>query len=49
MPSVYVIETLARRWGVPPWVLESEDADPLWIIRGLEFLRMESSVKVRNG
>jgi len=49
VPYVYVVEMLARRWNVPPWVLESDEADPLWIIRGLEFIRMETSVKVRNG
>lgn len=43
VPTLYVLEQLAARWGVPPWVLEVDD--PLvgkWIKRGLIFRRLES-------
>jgi hypothetical protein len=37
--------------GVPPWLFEGYPADepPVeWVIRSLEFARMESSVKVKR-
>lgn len=36
VPMWVHIESLAKRWGVPPWVLDSDDSDvALWVRRGL--------------
>lgn len=42
VPFTYVLDALAQRWGIPPWVLEDAPID--WLIRGLEFLRIEGPV-----
>ena len=44
VPYDYAIDALAKRWHVHPSVIE--DGDVLWLIRGLEFLRLEASVRV---
>ncbi len=44
MPFAYVLDKLAQRWHVDPDRLEELDA--VTILRGLEFMRMESSVIV---
>lgn len=44
IPGSYAIDKLAQRWSVPPWELEAAP-DPDWLIRGLEFQRIEA-VKV---
>lgn len=46
VPSSYVLEALARRWGVPPWELER--APLAWVTRGLTFMRLESEAR-RHG
>lgn len=43
VPFTYALDQLARRWNVPPWALEDAPLD--WLVRGLEFARMEGSVK----
>lgn len=43
MPGTYILDQLAQRWHVPPWALEEAPVD--WLLRGLEFQRMEN-VKV---
>lgn len=43
VPLSYQVEALAQRWHVPPWVIE--DAPLEWVMRGLEFMRLEGSVK----
>lgn len=47
IPYLYAIEQLARRWHTRPDLIET--MDPEWLIRGLEFMRMEASVKVKRG
>lgn len=49
VPFDYSLWKLAQRMGIPPWVLEGHpiDSPPVeWIIRCLEYARLESSVKV---
>lgn len=43
VPFLYALDQLAQRWHVHPAELER---DPDWLVRGLEFMRLESSVKV---
>lgn len=43
IPFLYALDQLAQRWHVHPSELER---DPDWLIRGLEFMRLEASVKV---
>lgn len=43
IPFLYAVDQLAQRWHVHPRELE---ADPDWLVRGLEFMRLEASVKV---
>jgi len=47
VPFVYALDALAQRWGIAPWALEEAPLD--WIIRGLEFERLEGSTKVTRG
>ncbi len=43
VPTLYVLEQLAARWGIPPWALEVDDPQVgKWIKRGLIFQRLES-------
>lgn len=44
VPFTYALDQLARRWSTRPDLLE--DMDPEWLMRGLEFMRLEGSVKV---
>lgn len=47
VPFDYALWRLGLRMGVPPWVLEGYPADqpPVeWVVRALEFNRMEQSV-----
>lgn len=49
MPLDYSLFKLAQRLGVPPWVLEGypPGKPPVeWVIRVMEFARMENSVQV---
>lgn len=43
IPFLYALDQLAQRWHVHPRELEK---DPDWLIRGLEFMRLEAGVKV---
>ena len=43
IPFNYALDLLAQRWHIAPWQLE--DAPVEWLIRGLEYERMEASVK----
>jgi hypothetical protein len=47
IPLIYALDQLAQRWSTSPDVLE--DMDPEWLIRGLEFMRLEGAVKVTKG
>lgn len=47
VPYAYALDQLARRWSTRPD--ELEEMDPEWLLRGLEFQRMEASVKVTRG
>lgn len=55
MPFEYALEGLAKRWSIPPWWLTAplpeivDDERALWIERGLEYQRLEASVKVGHG
>ena len=46
VPLEYALDALAQRWGVAPW--ELEEAPGEWVLRGLEFMRIESSVTTRK-
>lgn len=49
LPFDYVLWLTGIRMGVPAWVLEGHPADkpPIeWVIRSLEFARMEQAVTV---
>ena len=49
LPFDYALWLTGIRMGVPAWVLEGHPADrpPVaWVIRSLEFSRMEASVSV---
>lgn len=46
VPFIYVLDVLAQRWHVPPWVLD--DAPVEWLLRGLEFQRIEGPVDGSN-
>ena len=51
VPFDYALWQLGQRMGVPPWVFEGHpiDAPPTeWVIRCLEFARMENSVTVKR-
>ena len=45
VPYTFILERLAARWGVPPWVLTSEQPTPdviqRWVTRGRLFMSME--------
>ena len=46
VPFLYSARSIARSWGVPPWVVTGEDpADPdtvsRWLVRERLFLNME--------
>lgn len=43
MPLSYVLDMLAQRWHIDPERLEELEAET--IVRGLEFMRLESSVR----
>lgn len=51
VPFTYALERLAQRWSVAPWELErppagvDPDAHLDWVIRGMEYQRLEGSVK----
>lgn len=51
LPALYAIDLLAQRWGIAPWQITAvpEGVDPdehvAWLLRGMEFQRMEASVK----
>ena len=45
VPYLYALDALAQRWHVHPAELER---DPDWLLRGLEFMRLEASVKVSS-
>lgn len=47
IPYLYALDQLARRWHTRPDLLE--EMDPDWLLRGLEFQRLEASVKVKRG
>lgn len=47
IPYLYALDQLARRWSTRPDLLEEMDTD--WLLRGLEFQRLEASVKVKRG
>jgi hypothetical protein len=52
VPYRYTLYKLAPRAGVPAWVLEGYETDrpPVeWVIRVLEYARLEASVSVSNG
>lgn len=52
VPFDYALAQTARRYGVPPWVLEGYPADspPLaWVVRIVEFARLEGQVTVHRG
>lgn len=45
----YALEGLARRWGIAPWALDTDD--PLisaWIHRGLVFRRLEAEAQPKH-
>ena len=49
VPYRFTLYRIAPKLGIPPWVLEGYPADepPVdWIIRVLEYARMEASVTV---
>lgn len=46
VPFDFALYQLGQRLGVPPWALEDAPLD--WLIRCLEFSRMEASVKVKR-
>ena len=51
VPSDYALWQLGIRMGVPAWVFEGYPIDqpPIeWVIRSLEFSRMEASVTTRK-
>ena len=51
VPFDYSLYRLAQKAGTVPWVFEGYPADQpplLWLVRILEFHRMESSVSVRQ-
>ena len=51
VPFDYALWRLAQRMSVPPWVLEGHPLDqpPVeWVVRCLEFARMESSVTTKK-
>lgn len=51
VPFDFYLYRLAQRHGVQPWVFEGypPDQPPLvWLVRVLEFARMEGSVKVSS-
>lgn len=45
VPYTFMLDRLAARWGVPPWVLTGEQPTPdvvqRWITRGRIFMSME--------
>jgi hypothetical protein len=43
VPFDYVLEQLAERWHVPPWVVEEAPVE--WVLRTLEYRRLEGSVR----
>ena len=52
VPFDYSLYRLSIRTGVPAWVYEGYPRDEpplLWLVRIVEFDRMESSVSVRSG
>ena len=52
VPFDYSLWQLGIRMGVPAWVFEGYPIDqpPIeWIIRSLEYARMDNSVKVTRG
>lgn len=51
VPFNFRLYKLAQRHGIQPWVFEGEPPDRpplLWLIRLMEFSRMETSVSVRS-
>ncbi len=49
VPLIYVLEKLARRWGVPPWELRTDDPEiSRWILRGLLFSRFEDEARPKK-
>lgn len=49
VPLIYAIEQLARRWGIPPWQLDTDDPDvSRWLQRGLLFSRFESEARPKK-
>lgn len=51
VPADYAQWKLAKRLGIPPWVLDGEPANEpslLWLIRVREYARMEGSTTVRR-
>lgn len=51
VPFDYALFQLAGRFGVPPWVFEGypvHEPPAEWVIRAMEFARMEASVKVKR-
>lgn len=45
VPWLYSVRSIARSWGVPPWVVTGEDPTPdtvsRWLVREQLFLGME--------
>jgi hypothetical protein len=46
VPASYVLDALARRWGIPPWELER--APSAWVHRGLVFMKLEAEGRSRG-
>jgi hypothetical protein len=46
MPMMYVLDQLAQRWHIDPERLE--ELEDVTILRGLSFMGLESSVKVKR-
>lgn len=45
VPFNYVLLEIAREWGVAPWVIEDDDRALDWLLRTIEFRRLEGSVR----
>ncbi len=43
VPAAYVLDALARRWGIAPWELER--APTAWVHRGLVFMELEAEAR----
>ena len=49
VPLEYALDRLAKRWGIPPWELDSADpAIARWVQRGLLFERLEGEAVTKH-